>query len=138
MRSAGTDWQTLDKFVVNEGGTALVGTETGAEIGKDAATLSYSGGAVSTVEDDLQFRFVSAFSASNEIVRLDNFEITRTMADEAAPDDGKGVPNDVQYISGIPVLKPIDEDQLKAAINEVDGDDEDDIAVRTRVTGRLA
>ena len=119
--------------MVNDGGTALVCSQTGNEIGKDAATLSYSGGSLNDVEGDLQFRFISDFTSSNEVVRLDNFEITQTTADDVGDDfgddDGKGGQYDVQYIAGIPVLKPVDEDQLKAAINEVDGDDEDDPAV---------
>lgn len=133
VRTADNESETLDNFVVNDGGTALVCSQTGNEIGKDAATLSYSGGSLNDVEGDLQFRFISDFTSSNEVVRLDNFEITQTTADDFGdddrPDDSKGGQYDVQYIAGIPVLKPVDEDPLKAAINEVDGDDEDDPAV---------
>jgi len=120
VRTADNNWETLDNFVVNDGGTALVGSETGNEISKDASTLTYSGGSLNNVEGDLQFRFVSDFSASNEVVRLDNFEITQTAADDVAPDDGKGGQYDVEYIAGIPMLKPVDEDKLQAAINLLD------------------
>jgi hypothetical protein len=126
VRTMENDWLTLDKFVVNDNGTALVGSETGNEIGKDASTLTYSGGALDDVQGDLQFRFISDISSSNEIVRLDNFEITQTVEDETTPEDGDCGQYDVQYIAGIPVLKPVDEDHLKAQINQVDGDEEDE------------
>lgn len=127
VRTADNDWLTLDTFVVNDAKTALVGSETGNEIGKDVSTLTYSGGALDDVQGDLQFRFISDFTASNEVVRIDNLEITEKAADEVAPDDGKGGQYDVQYIAGIPVLQPVAEDQLKAQINVVDEtEDEDD------------
>jgi hypothetical protein len=127
VRTADNTWQTLDNFVVNDQGTALVGSETGNEIGKDASTLTYSGGALDDVQGDLQFRFVSDFSASDEVVRLDNFEITQTVEEEVDPADGKGGQYDVEYIAGIPVLQPVAEDQLKAEINAVD--EEEDLVI---------
>lgn len=126
VRTMENDWLTLDKFVVNDNGTALVGSETGNEIGKDVSNLTYSGGVLDDVQGDLQFRFISDISSSNEVVRLDNFEITQTVDDETTPDDGDCGQYDVQYIAGIPVLKPVDEDHLKAQINQVDGDEEDE------------
>ena len=42
--------------------------------------------------------------------------------------DGKAGQYDVEYIAGIPVLQPVDDDQLKAEINVVD-DLEDDLLV---------
>jgi len=126
VRTMDNDWLTLDKFVVNDKGSALVGSETGNEIGNDVSTLTYSGGALDDVKGDLQFRFLSDISSYNEVVRLDNFEITQTVEDEVEPDDGKGGQYDVQYIAGIPVLDPVDEEQLKAQISQVDGDDEDE------------
>lgn len=130
VRTAENDWLTLDKFVVNNEGTALVGSETGNEIGKDVSTLTYSGGALDDVQGDLQFRFVSDFSASDEIVRIDNLEITQKAADVTGPDDCEGGQYDVQYIAGIPVLQPVAEDQLKAAINVVDEVvEEDDLVI---------
>lgn len=126
VRTMDNDWLTLDKFVVNDKGSALVGSETGNEIGKDVSTLTYSGGALDDVKGDLQFRFVSDISSSNEVVRLDNFEITQTVEDEVDPGDCKGGQYDVQYIAGIPVLDPVDEDHLKAQISQVDGEDEDE------------
>jgi len=130
VRTEDNTWQTLDNFVVNDQGTALVGSETGNEIGKDASTLTYSGGALDDVQGDLQFRFVSDISASDEVVRLDNFEITQKAASEVAPDDGKAGQYDVEYIAGIPVLQPVPEDQLKAEINVLDeAAEEDDLVI---------
>lgn len=68
-------WQTLDNFVVNAEGTALVGSETGNEITEDGSSLSYAGGILDGISGDVQFRLISDISAGNEQVFLDNFEI---------------------------------------------------------------
>ena len=133
VRTEDNNWETLDKFVVNDSGSALVGSHTGNEISKDASTLTYSGGSLDDVEGDLQFRFISDMNVSNEVIRLDNFEITQTVTGEPddgnEPDDGKGGQYDVEYIAGIPVLHPVDEDQLKAEINALEEDLEEDLMI---------
>ncbi|MEP1766278.1 MAG: hypothetical protein ABJJ53_06495 [Sulfitobacter sp.] len=78
VRTDGGDWETLDKFVVNDAGTALVGSETGNEITEEGSTLSYSGGSLDDVDGDVQFRIVSDISASNEEVVFDNLSVTQT------------------------------------------------------------
>lgn len=75
-------WQTLDSFVVNSEGTALVGSETGNQITEDGSTLNYSGGILDGIDGEVQFRLISDISASNEQVFFDNFEIKETSETE--------------------------------------------------------
>ncbi|QBF32201.1 hypothetical protein [Thalassococcus sp. S3] len=82
----GGHWQLLDEFVVNDDGTALVGSETGQEIGSDPSNLSYSGGALNGATESVQFRMVSDISAGDEQITFDNAEITTTDISEPAPD----------------------------------------------------
>ncbi|WP_323769210.1 hypothetical protein [Antarctobacter sp.] len=74
----GGDWVTLDTFAVNDQGTALVGDTTGQTIGSGWGDLSYSGGVLDTASEDVQFRIVSDISACDEIIKIDNVEITVT------------------------------------------------------------
>ena len=83
------DWVLLDEFVVNDEGTALVGSETGQEITSQMSELSYSGGILDTADDNVQFRLVSDISARNEKILFDNVEITVTEATQAPPCDDK-------------------------------------------------
>ncbi|MGR3270650.1 hypothetical protein DU478_07265 [Thalassococcus profundi] len=69
------DWVTLDNFVVNDKGTALVGSETGQEITDHGNAITYSGGILDTASENVQFRFVSDISAANEDIRIDNVEL---------------------------------------------------------------
>jgi len=71
-------WTTLDKFEVNADGTALVGDRTGNEIVQDDTSLTYQGGILDDVSGEVEFRFVSNISASNEQITLDNIEVTAT------------------------------------------------------------
>ncbi|KEJ89643.1 hypothetical protein [Sulfitobacter donghicola] len=78
VRTEGGSWETLDKFVVNDEGTALVGSNTGNEITESGSTLTYSGGSLDDVNGDVQFRIVSDISAGNERVFFDNLTVTET------------------------------------------------------------
>lgn len=77
---AGDGWETLDRFVVNEEGTALVGNVTGNEITESGSSLNYSGGILDDVSGDLEVRLVSHITSGREIATFDNFEITETSA----------------------------------------------------------
>ncbi|MCX7560403.1 hypothetical protein OS190_12565 [Sulfitobacter sp. F26204] len=116
------NWKTLDTFKVNHGKTALVGNQTGNEITEGGSNLSYSGGVLDDVKGDLQFRFVSDFTSSNEVVRIDNIKLTETSEEVVDTPDGdcEGGQYDVGYIAGVPVLKPVSEDQLKTLDEEVE------------------
>ncbi|UWR23580.1 hypothetical protein [Sulfitobacter sp. S190] len=81
-------WQTLDRFVVNNEGTALVGSETGNAITEEGASLSYAGGDLDDVQGEVQFRFISDISAGNEVVTFDNFEIVETSQVDTGGGDG--------------------------------------------------
>jgi hypothetical protein len=78
VRTEDGSWETLDEFVVNAEGTALVGNETGNEITESGSTLSYSGGALDDVNGNVEFRIISDISASDEVVRFDNLSVTET------------------------------------------------------------
>ncbi|QUJ75150.1 hypothetical protein KDD17_08915 [Sulfitobacter albidus] len=80
FRTEDGSWQTLDRFVVNDEGTALVGNNTGNEITEDGASLTYSGGALDDLSGDVHFRVISKITAGDEIVTFDNVEITETSA----------------------------------------------------------
>ncbi|WP_298857622.1 hypothetical protein [uncultured Sulfitobacter sp.] len=73
-------WQTLDNFVVNHAGTALVGSNTGNEITESGSTLTYSGGALDDINGNVEFRIVSDISAGDERVFFDNLTVTETSA----------------------------------------------------------
>lgn len=77
-------WETLDRFVVNEEGTALVGSNTGNEITEAGSTLTYSGGSLDNVNGNVDFRIISDISAANEVVRFDNLQVTQTTEGGAA------------------------------------------------------
>lgn len=78
VRTEDGNWETLDNFVVNDEGTALVGSETGNEITEDGSTLTYTGGALDDVNGNVEFRIVSDISAGNERVFFDNLSVTET------------------------------------------------------------
>ncbi|MEQ6204142.1 hypothetical protein ABMC88_13920 [Sulfitobacter sp. HNIBRBA2951] len=86
VRAEDGNWQTLDNFVVNHAGTALVGSNTGNEITESGSTLTYSGGALDDINGNVEFRIYSNLSASNEQVFFDNLTVTQT-ADEVVADD---------------------------------------------------
>ncbi|MGP6088833.1 hypothetical protein [Antarctobacter jejuensis] len=79
----GGDWVTLDTFAVNDAGTALVGDTTGQTIGGGWGGLSYSGGVLDSADSSVQFRLASDISAGNEVIRIDNVEITATETETA-------------------------------------------------------
>lgn len=81
----GGEWVLLDEFMVNDAGTALVGSETGQTITKDATTLTYEGGILDTASSNVQFRFDSDISASNEDILIDNIKVEALP--EATQDD---------------------------------------------------
>ena len=88
VRTDDGSWQTLDDFRVNDEGTALVGNRTGNEIGEDSSTLTYSGGVLNDIEENVQFRIISDISANNEQVFFDNFSVVET---SEVPADGDTV-----------------------------------------------
>ncbi len=74
------EWQTLDTFMVNDSGTALVGDQSGQTFSSDSSTLTYSGGVLDTVDGTAEFRIVSDISACNERIYLDDIQVTTTEA----------------------------------------------------------
>lgn len=81
VRTEEGSWNTIDNFVVNDAGTALVGNQSGNEITEGGSTLNYSGGQLDDVNGDFEFRLVSNISAGDEQVFFDNFEVTQAGAD---------------------------------------------------------
>lgn len=81
------DWVLLDEFRVNADGTAMVGSETGNTFDQSPTTLDYSGGILDDGTQTVDFRLVSDISANNEIIRVDNIEVTATEVEDtpAAP-----------------------------------------------------
>jgi hypothetical protein len=80
VRTEDGHWETLDRFVVNDAGTALVGNETGNEITEDNSTLTYSGGALDGIDGNIEFRIISDISAQDERIVFDNLKVTETGA----------------------------------------------------------
>ncbi|KIN73131.1 hypothetical protein [Sulfitobacter guttiformis] len=97
VRTEDGNWQTLDKFVVNNAGTALVGSNTGNEITESGGTLSYSGGALDDINGNVQFRIISDISSSNERVFFDNLTVTETTTEVVA--DGEAITLDFEGLS---------------------------------------
>ena len=81
VRNDDGTWNTIDNFVVNDSGTALVGNQSGNEITEGGSTLSYSGGQLDDVSGNFEFRLVSDISAGDEQVFFDNFTVTQAGAD---------------------------------------------------------
>jgi|GEM_PF-1363460 hypothetical protein len=84
VRTEDGKWETLDRFVVNKDGTALVGSKTGNEITEENGTLTYNGGALDDVNGDVEFRVISDLSAGDEKIIFDNLSITQTTDGAAA------------------------------------------------------
>ena len=102
VRTDDGNWQTLDKFVVNNDGTALVGSNTGNAITEGGSTLSYSGGALDDVDGNVQFRFISDISARDEKVIFDNLTVTQTS--EGSATAGEAVVVDFEGLSSGDVI----------------------------------
>ncbi|MDA7424572.1 hypothetical protein [Thalassococcus lentus] len=83
----GTTWVHLDTYVVNDDGTALVGSETGQSISAESQTISYSGGALDDASS-VQLYMYSDISASNEEIYFDNVTVTETVETEVPVDGG--------------------------------------------------
>ena len=83
IRTEDGSWTTVDTFVVNNEGTALVGDQSGNAITEDGSSLSYSGGQFDDVDGNFQFRLVSDISAGNERVFFDNFSVVETSEEPA-------------------------------------------------------
>jgi hypothetical protein len=80
----GGTWTTLDTFMVNDDGTAMVGDTTGQTFGTEMTTLTYSGGVLDTASEDVQFRLISDITARDEKIFVDNIEVvTLTDTDDA-------------------------------------------------------
>ncbi|ETX30802.1 hypothetical protein RISW2_08200 [Roseivivax isoporae LMG 25204] len=116
------DWNTLDTFVVNDKGTALVGSETGQEIGRDFSTLSYEGGVLETASSSVQFRFVSDISHNNENIYIDNVELT-VLGEEAKTGDDAGSQYDIVFDSLLDTARETVEDPAE----DLDEDLEEDL-----------
>ncbi|MFK7753842.1 MAG: hypothetical protein AB8B51_15000 [Sedimentitalea sp.] len=78
----GGDWVTLDTYVVNHAGDALVGSETGNEIGTSFGPIEYSGGVLDDAQESVQFRMISDISANNEQIWIDNVEVKALIEEE--------------------------------------------------------
>ncbi|WP_425039182.1 hypothetical protein [Primorskyibacter sp. S187A] len=78
VRLDGGDWVLLDEFQVNNDGSALVGSETGQTITSDASTITYEGGILEDAEGTVEYRFINDATGGNEIIRIDNVEISTT------------------------------------------------------------
>lgn len=99
VRAEDGSWETLDNFVVNNEGTALVGSNTGNEITETGSTLTYSGGALDDINGNVEFRIVSDISASNERVFFDNLTVTETTAGPESAAAGEAVTVDFEGLS---------------------------------------
>ena len=75
-RIDGGDWQTLDVFEVDHAQGAFVGSQSGQTFGHQMTTLSYSGGVLDGATEGVEFRLTSDISANDEVLRLDNLQIT--------------------------------------------------------------
>ncbi len=84
VRTEDGRWVTLDRFVVNQEGMALMGNKTGNEITEDGSNLTYSGGALDDVDGNVEFRIISDISAGDEQVVFDNLTVTETSGGGAA------------------------------------------------------
>ena len=84
VRTEDGRWETLDRFVVNQEGMALMGNKTGNEITEDGSNLTYSGGALDDVDGNVEFRIISDISAGDEQVVFDNLTVTETSGGGAA------------------------------------------------------
>lgn len=82
----GGDWVLLDEFRVNDYGTKMIGSETGKTFGEYGATLSYEGGVLDSAQESVQFRLISDLTATNEIIFVDNVEVTVSDAVTAEED----------------------------------------------------
>lgn len=102
VRTEDGHWETLDQFVVNGEKTALVGSNSGNEITESGSTLSYSGGALDDVSGNVEFRFISDFSAGDEVVRIDNMTVTETS--EGAATAGEAVTIDFEGLNSGDVI----------------------------------
>ncbi len=83
----GGEWVLLDEFMVNDHGTQMVGSETGNTFGEHGATLNYEGGVLDTAEESVQFRLISDLTATDEIIFVDNVEVTASeLTEDCAPE----------------------------------------------------
>ncbi|MBV2361154.1 hypothetical protein KUH32_15425 [Thalassococcus sp. CAU 1522] len=72
-------WIVLDTFVVDPHTDTFTGSETGQSFGGgDATTLTYSGGVLDGIDGTASFRLVADISAANEILEVDNIQVTTT------------------------------------------------------------
>jgi hypothetical protein len=126
-RTEDGDWETLDNFVVNAEGSALVGSETGNEITEGGSTLSYSGGALDDVNGNVEFRIISDISASNEVVRFDNLSVTETS--EGSANAGETVTIDFEGLSSGDVIADQFDGVSISAQREGDSDDSENDAM---------
>ena len=99
VRAEDGSWETLDNFVVNHAGTALVGSNTGNEITESGSTLTYSGGALDDINGNVEFRIVSDISASNEKVFFDNLTVTETSEGAGGTTAGEAITVDFEGLS---------------------------------------
>jgi hypothetical protein len=123
VRAEDGSWETLDNFVVNNEGTALVGSNTGNEITETGSTLTYSGGALDDINGNVEFRIVSDISASNERVFFDNLTVTETTAGPEAAAAGEAVTVDFEGLSSGDVVDGQFEGVTVSAQRAGDGDD---------------
>ncbi|MEP5732244.1 MAG: hypothetical protein ABJL67_23080 [Sulfitobacter sp.] len=91
----GGGWETLDTFVVNDDKSALVGSNTGNEITEESNTLTYDGGLLDEGSENVQFRFVSDITASNERISIDNVSVETTALE--SHEGGQGEPLKVDF-----------------------------------------
>jgi hypothetical protein len=82
----GGAWQTLDVFTVNGDRSAMVGSETGNSFDESATILTYSGGVLDTAGENVQFRFLSDISASDERIFIDDFKVNEISTVEGGDD----------------------------------------------------
>jgi len=104
VRTEDGRWETLDRFVVNNEGTALVGNKTGNEITEQDSTLTYSGGALDDVNGNVEFRLFSDISAGNEQIFFDNLSVTETAPADASAAGGETVVVDFEGLNSGDVI----------------------------------
>ncbi len=79
------NWVVLDEFRVDPATNTFTGTNTGQTFdGGSMTTLTYEGGILDNIDGEVSFRMVADISASNELLAIDNINVSAT-TDGSAP-----------------------------------------------------
>ena len=114
----GDTWTHLDTFTVNDGGTALVGSETGQEIDASMSELEWSGGDLDDADSVMLYMY-SDISASNEEIVFDNLSIS--VCEEVPVDNPDGGGDDCgQYAVSYDEFMKLADDDADQTDDEMD------------------